>query len=387
MKRKIAILGSTGSIGTQALDVIRQFPENFEVEILTANNNVGLLVKQAREFMPATVVIGKEDQYSCVFDALDPLGIKVFTGAESVNQVVESENMDIVLVAMVGFSGLAPVIRAVERGKVIALATKEAMVVAGDLINRKAGNSGAVILPVDSEHSAIMQCLRGEQHSTVEKVYLTASGGPFRGSSPEFLAAVTKEQALRHPNWSMGSKITIDSASMMNKGLEAIEAKWLFKLGDDQIDVIIHPQSVVHSMVQFRDGSIKAQLGIPDMKLPILYALAFPLRLTSDLGRLDFSLTPSLTFEAPDWKKFRNLALAFEAMKQGGNIPCILNAANEMAVEAFLNDRIGFLEMSDVIENVMHTSFFVPDPGMAELIETDREARLFASEIINRRKR
>lgn len=385
MKRKIAILGSTGSIGTQALEVIRQFPEHFELEVLTANNSVGLLVKQAREFMPATVVIGKEDHYSCVFDALDPLGIKVYTGEESVSQVVDSENVDIVLVAMVGFSGLSPVVKAVERGKVIALATKEVMVVAGNIINQKAAESGAVILPVDSEHSAIMQCLRGEHPESVEKVYLTASGGPFREKSLDFLKRVTKEQALQHPNWSMGYKITIDSASMMNKGLEAIEAKWLFRLANEQIDVVIHPQSVIHSMVQFRDGSIKAQMGVPDMKLPILYALGFPHRLESAFERLDFGQTASLSFEAPDWKKFRNLALAFEAMKQGGNMPCILNAANEIAVEAFMKDQVGFLEMSDVIEEVMQSSHFLPDPVLTDLTETDREARRLASTYINSR--
>lgn len=381
-KRHIAILGSTGSIGTQALDVIRQHQDKFEVEVLTAQSNADLLIAQALEFKPNTVVIGNESQYDKVFAQLDPAGIKVYAGINALASVVEMEAIDIVLTALVGYSGLLPTIRAIKAGKHIALANKETLVVAGEIVTKLAQEHKVEILPVDSEHSAIFQCLAGEFHCPIEKIILTASGGPFRGKDREYLKSVTKAQALKHPNWSMGAKITIDSASLMNKGLEVIEAKWLFGLEAHQIEVTVHPQSIVHSMVQFEDGSIKAQMGLPDMKLPIQYALGYPNRLQSDFPRFDFSLTHTLTFEKPDLETFRNLDLAFQAMAKGGNLPCILNAANEVAVAEFLNDKISFLEISDVIEHCMAKAPFVASPSLEDYINTDAETRRLAQNLI-----
>ncbi|MCP9747599.1 1-deoxy-D-xylulose-5-phosphate reductoisomerase [Lacihabitans sp. CS3-21] len=375
MKKKIAILGSTGSIGTQALDVIAANSDLFEVEVLTAQSNADLLIEQAVKFKPNVVVIGEETLYDKVNAALDPLDIKVYCGQKSLASVVENENVHTVLTALVGYSGLIPTINAIKAGKHIALANKETLVVAGEIITKLAIENKVDILPVDSEHSAIFQCLVGEYVNPIEKIILTASGGPFRGKNKVFLENVKKEQALKHPNWDMGAKITIDSASMMNKGLEVIEAKWLFDLKPDQIDVVVHPQSIVHSLVQFEDGSIKAQLGLPDMKLPIQYALGFPKRLKSDFPRFDFINYPNLTFEKPDLETFRNLGLAFEALKKGGNMPCILNAANEIAVDAFLKDKIGFLEMSDIISYCMQTIPFVEKPTIDDYIETDKSTR------------
>ena len=375
MKKKIAILGSTGSIGTQALDVIAANSDLFEVEVLTAQSNADLLIEQAVKFKPNVVVIGQETLYDKVNAALDPLDIKVYCGQKSLASVVENENIHTVLTALVGYSGLIPTINAIKAGKHIALANKETLVVAGEIVTKLAIENKVDILPVDSEHSAIFQCLVGEYINPIEKIILTASGGPFRGKDRAFLENVKKEQALKHPNWDMGAKITIDSASMMNKGLEVIEAKWLFDLKPEQIDVIVHQQSIVHSLVQFEDGSIKAQLGLPDMKLPIQYALGFPKRLKSDFPRFDFINYPNLTFEKPDLETFRNLGLAFEALKKGGNMPCILNAANEVAVDAFLKDKIGFLEMSDMIEFCMQTLSFIEKPTMEDYIETDKSTR------------
>jgi 1-deoxy-D-xylulose-5-phosphate reductoisomerase len=375
MKKKIAILGSTGSIGTQALDVIAANSDLFEVEVLTAQSNADLLIEQAVKFKPNVVVIGQETLYDKVNAALDPLDIKVYCGQKSLASVVENENVHTVLTALVGYSGLIPTINAIKAGKHIALANKETLVVAGEIVTRLAIENKVDILPVDSEHSAIFQCLVGEYINPIEKIILTASGGPFRGKDRTFLENVKKEQALKHPNWDMGAKITIDSASMMNKGLEVIEAKWLFNLKVEQIDVIVHPQSIVHSLVQFEDGSIKAQLGLPDMKLPIQYALGFPKRLKSDFPRFDFINYPNLTFEKPDLETFRNLGLAFEALKKGGNMPCILNAANEVAVDAFLKDKIGFLEMSDIIEFCMQRINFIEKPTIEDYIETDKSTR------------
>ena len=375
MKKKIAILGSTGSIGTQALDVISANTDIFEVEVLTAQTNAILLIEQAVKFKPNTVVIGEEKLYDKVHAALDPLDIKVYCGEKSLASIVENENIHTVLTALVGYSGLIPTINAIKAGKHIALANKETLVVAGELVTKLAIEKRIDILPVDSEHSAIFQCLVGEYVNPIEKIILTASGGPFRGKDRAFLENVKKEQALKHPNWDMGAKITIDSASMMNKGLEVIEAKWLFDLKPEQIDVIVHPQSIVHSLVQFEDGSIKAQLGLPDMKLPIQYALGFPRRLKSDFPRFDFINYPNLTFEKPDFETFRNLGLAFEALNKGGNMPCILNAANEVAVDAFLKDKIGFLEMSDVIEFCLGKVNFLKNPTLEDYIETDKITR------------
>jgi 1-deoxy-D-xylulose-5-phosphate reductoisomerase len=375
MKKKIAILGSTGSIGTQALDVIAANSDLFEVEVLTAQSNADLLIEQAVKFKPNVVVIGQETLYDKVNAALDPLDIKVYCGQKSLASVVENENVHTVLTALVGYSGLIPTINAIKAGKHIALANKETLVVAGEIVTKLAIENKVDILPVDSEHSAIFQCLVGEYINPIEKIILTASGGPFRGKDRTFLENVKKEQALKHPNWDMGAKITIDSASMMNKGLEVIEAKWLFDLKVEQIDVIVHPQSIVHSLVQFEDGSIKAQLGLPDMKLPIQYALGFPKRLKSDFPRFDFINYPNLTFEKPDLETFRNLGLAFEALKKGGNMPCILNAANEVAVDAFLKDKIGFLEMSDIIEFCMQRINFIEKPTIEDYIETDKSTR------------
>ena len=377
-KKHIAILGSTGSIGTQALDVIRANQDKFVVEVLTAMNNSQLLIEQAKEFKPNTVVITNESLYDQVFDALDALDIKVYAGANALNSVVQMEDIDIVLTALVGYAGLKPTISAIESGKNIALANKETMVVAGELVNSLAQEKAVNIYPVDSEHSAIFQCLVGEFHNPIEKIILTASGGPFRGKDREALLQVKKEQALKHPNWDMGAKITIDSASLMNKGLEVIEAKWLFNLRMDQIDVIVHPQSIIHSMVQFEDGSIKAQMGLPDMKLPIQFALSYPDRIKSDFPRFNFVDYPQLTFEQPDMETFRNLGLAFESMKQGGNMPCILNAANEVAVAKFLKDEIGFLEMSDLIENCMAKASFIKTPTYEDYVLSDTETRELA---------
>lgn len=382
-KKHIAILGSTGSIGTQALEVIRANQDRFVVEVLTAMNNSQLLIEQAKEFKPNAVVITNESLYDQVFDALDALDIKVYAGAKALNSVVQMESIDIVLTALVGYAGLKPTISAIESGKNIALANKETMVVAGELVTRLAQEKAVNIYPVDSEHSAIFQCLVGEFHNPIEKIILTASGGPFRGKDREALLQVKKEQALKHPNWDMGAKITIDSASLMNKGLEVIEAKWLFNLRMDQIDVIVHPQSIIHSMVQFEDGSIKAQMGLPDMKLPIQFALSYPDRLKSDFPRFNFIDYPQLTFEQPDMETFRNLGLAFESMKQGGNMPCILNAANEVAVAKFLRDEIGFLEMSDLIENCMVKASFIKKPTYEDYVMSDKETRELANTFRN----
>jgi len=381
-KKQIAILGSTGSIGTQALGVINEHSDLFEVEVLTANNNSALLIEQAKKFKPNTVVITNEDKYKEVDDALFDLGIKVFAGAQSLEEVVEGENIDIVLTALVGYSGLKPTIRAIKAKKNIALANKETLVVAGDLITKLCQEYNVQIYPVDSEHSAIFQCLVGEAYNPIEKIYLTASGGPFRGWAKEKLQNIKKEQALKHPNWEMGAKITIDSATLMNKGLEVIEAKWLFDLKAEQIEVVVHPQSIIHSAVQFEDGSIKAQLGIPDMKLPIQYALGFPERLKNTFKRFNFMDYPNLTFEKPDAKTFRNLQLAYNAMEKGGNMPCILNAANEIAVAAFLQDKIGFLNMSDLIADCMEKITFVSNPTLEDYIATDEATRKLANELL-----
>ncbi len=381
-KKRIAILGSTGSIGTQALEVLRANSEIFSLEIISAHSKADLLIQQALEFNPNMVVIGDATKYQKVADALQPNGIKVFSGEESLCSAVEMEDLDLVLTALVGYAGLKPTLSAIRAGKQIALANKETLVVAGELVTRLAKEHAVNILPVDSEHSAIFQCLAGEWQNPIEKIYLTASGGPFRGKGIDFLSTVTKEQALRHPNWSMGAKITIDSASMMNKGLEMIEAKWLFGLKPSQIDVIVHPQSIVHSIVQFCDGSMKAQMGLPDMKLPIQYAMAYPNRLKSDYPRFNFVDYPSLNFEAPDLKTFRNLALAKEALEKGGNAPCVLNAANEIVVDAFLADKISFLDMPEIIANCLQKVAFISHPQYEEYVETDRESRARTLELI-----
>lgn len=380
-KRQLAILGSTGSIGTQALEVVSEHSDLFEVYALTANNQVDLLINQARKYMPEVVVIANERKYPELKEALEDLPIKVWAGADAIAQMVQSEPIDMVLTAMVGYSGLRPTISAIKAGKAIALANKETLVVAGELIMKLAAEHKVPILPVDSEHSAIFQCLTGAYDNPIEKILLTASGGPFRRKTLEELATVTKTQALRHPNWTMGAKITIDSASMMNKGFEMIEAKWLFDVTPDQVQVVVHPQSVIHSMVQFEDGAVIAQLGIPDMKLPIAYAFSFPTRMRSMAPRLDFNQYSTLTFEEPDMERFRNLAFAFEAARQGGNMPCILNAANEVVVAAFLQDRIGFLQMSDVIERTMRKASFIVNPSYEDYVATDTEARRLAAEL------
>jgi 1-deoxy-D-xylulose-5-phosphate reductoisomerase len=381
-KKKIALLGSTGSIGVQVLEVIAEHRDLFEVEVLTANNNSALLIKQAKKFKPNTVVIVNKAKYPEVNDALFDLGIKVFAGELSLEDVVEGENINLVLTALVGYSGLKPTIRAIKAGKNIALANKETLVVAGHLITKLCQQHRVSIYPVDSEHSAIFQCLVGEQYSPIEKIYLTASGGPFRGKLRVDLLNITKEKALKHPTWKMGSKITIDSASLMNKGLEVIEAKWLFDLSAEQIDVVIHPQSIIHSAVQFEDGSIKAQLGVPDMKLPIQYALGFPERLKNTFPRFDFMDYPRLTFEKPDLETFKNLQLAYTAMQKGGNMPCVLNAANEIAVAAFLQDKIGFLNMSDLIADCMEKITFVSNPTLDDYVSTNAETRKLANELL-----
>lgn len=380
-KKKIAILGSTGSIGTQTLEVIDAHTDFFEVEVLTAHNNAQLLISQAAKYKPNVVVIGNEDKYEEVFEALDKLEIKVYAGAKALASIVQMDSIDIVLTALVGYAGLIPTIKAIEARKTIALANKETLVVAGSLITELASEMKVNILPVDSEHSAIFQCLVGENYNPVEKIILTASGGPFLGKEKDFLKTVTKKEALQHPNWEMGAKITIDSATLMNKGLEVIEAKWLFGLRNDQIDVVVHPQSIIHSMVQFEDGSIKAQMGLPDMKLPIQYALGYPQRLKSNFPRFNFLDYPSLTFEKPDSSTFRNLDLAYESINKGGNMSCILNAANEIAVNQFLNERIGFLDISEIIEDSMQKVAYIAQPSLDDLIETDRETRIIAKEL------
>jgi len=380
--KRVAILGSTGSIGTQTLDVIRQHSDWFTVEVLTAQHNWQLLVAQALEFKPNAVVIGNEDHYSKVKEALSGEPIKVFAGQKAIAQVVEMDTIDLVLTALVGYAGLIPTVHAIRAGKQIALANKETLVVAGELITALAKQYGVNIYPVDSEHSAIFQCLVGEFHNPIEKIILTASGGPFRGKDKAYLASVTREQALKHPNWDMGAKITIDSASLMNKGLEVIEAKWLFGLKTEQIEVVVHPQSIVHSLVQFEDGSIKAQLGLPDMRIPIQFALSYPDRLKSNFERFNFANYPQLTFEQPDLKTFRNLQLAFDALAAGGNAPCVLNAANEIAVAAFLNKQVGFLEMSDLIEETLTRSEFIARPQLEDYIDTDRKAREFTENLL-----
>lgn len=383
-KKNIAILGSTGSIGTQALEVIKDNPELFNVEVLVANGNADLLIQQALDFDPNAVVIADESKYQKVKEALHPHDIKVFAGAKAVEQIVEMESIHIVLASIVGYAGLASTINAIKHKKTIALANKETLVVAGDLITKLALENAVNIYPVDSEHSAIFQCLVGEFDNTIEKIYLTASGGPFRGKNRADLANVTKAQALKHPNWTMGAKITIDSATLMNKGLEVIEAKWLFNLKPDQIDVIVHPQSIVHSLVQFEDGSMKAQMGLPDMKLPIHYAFSYPARVKSNFPRFDFMNYPTLTFEKPDLETFSNLALAYEALRKGGNMPCILNAANEIAVAAFLNDQIKFLQIGELVQNTISKSTFKNNLNYLEYIEADKEARILASELVNK---
>ncbi len=381
-KKKIAILGSTGSIGTQALQVIADHPEQYEAYALTANNQVDLLIGQARRFLPEMVVIANESHYLKLKEALSDLPIKVYAGTDALSQIVEESCIDIVLAAMVGYAGLKPTMNAIRAGKTIALANKETLVVAGELINELAQRFRTPILPVDSEHSAIFQCLTGEVGNAIEKLIITASGGPFRTFTESQLRTVKKEQALKHPNWKMGAKITIDSASMMNKGFEMIEAKWLFGVAPDKVEAVVHPQSIVHSMVQFEDGAVKAQLGTPDMRLPIQYAFSYPDRLPGDFGRVDFTRLGCLTFEKPDTARFRNLALAIEAMHRGGNLPCILNAANEEVVAAFLQDRISFLGMSEVIEQTLQRVGFITSPTYDDYVATDGEARRIAAELI-----
>lgn len=381
-KKNIAILGSTGSIGTQALEVISENDSLFDVYALTANNNVELLIAQARKYQPEMVAIGNEMHYQTLKNALADLPIKVFAGSDSIAQVAEMEPIDMVLTAMVGYSGLEPTMNAIKAGKKIALANKETLVVAGELICELAAENNSMILPVDSEHSAIFQCLAGEGNNPIEKLILTASGGPFRTFSQSELEHVTSKQALKHPNWDMGAKITIDSASLMNKGFEIIEAKWLFGVQPEQIDVVVHPQSIIHSMVQFADGSIKAQLGLPDMKLPIQYAFTYPDRLKTNFPRFDFNLCSQFTFERPDMDRFRNLGFAYYAMEKGGNMPCILNAANEIVVAEFLKDKIGFLQMSDIIEDVLMKAHFIAKPTYEDYVKTDELVRILTREII-----
>ncbi|MBS1751229.1 MAG: 1-deoxy-D-xylulose-5-phosphate reductoisomerase [Bacteroidetes bacterium] len=383
MKKKIAIFGSTGSIGTQALDVIATHPDKFEVEILTAHSNDMLLVDQAKKFNPNAVVIVNEGKYTAVKEALAGTDVKVFAGEKALEEVASFDTYDMMLAAIVGFAGLKSTLTAIDSGKAIALANKETLVVAGDIVMQRAVEKRVPVIPVDSEHSAIFQCLVGETRNKIEKVILTASGGPFLGKKPNFLVNVKKEHALQHPNWNMGAKISVDSATLMNKGLEMIEAKWLFNLQPDQIQVIIHPQSIIHSMVQFEDGSVKAQMGLPDMKLPIQYALAFPQRITSNFPRYDFSRSSALHFEQPDIKTFRNLALAGEALNKSGNMPCILNAANEIAVYGFLRNRIGFLDITELVERAMDKISYIPKPTLEEYFESDAEARNFAASLIN----
>ena len=381
-KRRIAIFGSTGSIGTQALEVIRAHKNVLEAEILTAQTNADLLIKQALEFLPNAVVIGDETKYEQVKNALASTAIKVFAGENALEEVADFDTYDVMLTAIVGFAGLKSTLKGVKKGKVIALANKETLVVAGDIVMQQALENRSPIIPVDSEHSAIFQCLIGEARNPIEKIILTASGGPFLGKKPNFLVNVKRDHALQHPNWSMGAKISIDSATLMNKGLEMIEAKWLFNLKPEQIEVVVHPQSIVHSLVQFEDGSLKAQMGLPDMKLPIQYALGFPERMKNDFPRFSFKKYPNLTFEEPDYKTFRNLGLAIDALKAGGNKPCVLNAANEIAVWAFLKNRIGFLDITAVVEKTMEKIPFIERPTIDEYYESDGEARNFAASVM-----
>ncbi len=381
MKKRLAILGSTGSIGTQALEVIDRYPGRFEITVLTANNNVKLLIQQAIKYQPAEVVIANESKFGELSGALSGYPVRVYSGYEAVEKVVQNENIDMVLSALVGYSGLMPAISAIKSGKDIALANKESLVIAGELITKMASEKNVLLIPVDSEHSAVFQCLAGELNA-IEKIYLTASGGPFLEKNNDFLKNVSSGEALKHPNWDMGAKISIDSATLMNKGLEAIEARWLFNLEPTQIEVIVHPQSIVHSLVQFEDGSIKAQMGLPDMKLPILYAFSYPERLKTDFPRFSFTDYPSLTFEAPDTDRFKNLELAYEAMYAGGTMPCVMNAANEVAVEAFLGSRAGFLDIPLIVEKTMRKVSLVRQPSLDDYRESDREARLYAEEVI-----
>src|SRR5215204_4739845 len=380
--KRIALFGSTGSIGTQALNVIAANPDKFSAEVLTAQTNDELLIQQALQFNPNIVVIGDETRYQKVKDALLSTDVKVFCGEKALEEVAAMDCYDLMLAAIVGFAGLRPTLKAIENSKTIALANKETLVVAGDIIMQRAMENRAPVIPVDSEHSAIFQCLVGETRNRIEKIILTASGGPFLGRKPNFLVNVKREHALQHPNWSMGAKVSIDSATLMNKGLEMIEAKWLFNLQPNQIEVVVHPQSIIHSMVQFQDGSIKAQMGLPDMKLPIQYALGFPQRIQNTFPRVDFKKVKELTFEEPDLKTFRNLSLAMESLNKGGNLPCVLNAANEIAVYAFLRNRIGFLDMTDVIERTMHKVSYIKQPTLDEYFESDGEARSFAADLI-----
>jgi 1-deoxy-D-xylulose-5-phosphate reductoisomerase len=383
MPKKIALLGSTGSIGTQTLDVISRFPDKFAVEVLTAGNNIRLLTQQVRKFMPDSVVIGNETHYHSLRNALKDLPVKVYAGNEAIEQIVAGSNVDTVVVGMVGYSGLKPTISAIKAGKKIALANKETLVIAGELIKKLVKETGSRIIPIDSEHSAIFQCLAGESGNPIEKITLTASGGPFLNFTFEMLQNVKPHEALKHPNWEMGNKVTIDSASLMNKGLEVIEAKWLFDLNPCQIKVIIHPQSIIHSLVHFADGSVKAQLGMPDMRVPILYALSYPDRYASDLPKLDLNRYPTLSFIEPDTNRFRNLTLAYKALEQGGNMPCIMNAANEVAVSAFLAGKIGFLKMSDVVEFTMEKTEYFASPGLGFLEASNKRASEVASHFIN----
>ncbi len=384
--KRIAILGSTGSIGTQSLEVIEQNPDKFEVEVLTANNNVDLLIQQAKKFQPNAVVIANPEKYQLVSDALKSEPIKIYAGSDAINQVVQMDTVDLVLTAMVGYSGLIPTYHAVKAGKNIALANKETLVVAGELITKIAHEKKVEILPVDSEHSAIFQCLVGEFMNPIEKIYLTCSGGPFRGKTIDELLHVTVDNALAHPNWEMGAKITIDSATLMNKGFEMIEAHWLFGLPASKIEVIVHPESIIHSIVQFEDGSMKAQMGLPDMKLPIQYAIGFPERIKNNFPRFNFLDYPTLNFEPPNTKIFRNLALSFEALEMGGNMPCVLNAANEVVVEAFLNKKIGFLQIPEIIEETMQKVALINKPGLDDLIQTNAETRRRTKLLIEERK-
>ncbi len=384
MQKQVAILGSTGSIGTQTLEVIEKNPDHFKLEILTARNNADVLIAQSRKFLPNHVVIANEDKYNYVSQNLSDLPVKVYAGSDALEQIVEMDSIDIIMSALVGFSGLQPTLRAIRAGKDIALANKETLVVGGDLVTKSAIENRVNIYPVDSEHSAIFQCIIGEELNPIEKIILTASGGPFLGKDRAYLQHVTPVEALKHPNWCMGDKVTIDSASLMNKGLEVIEAKWLFGLKPEQIEVIIHPQSIIHSLVQFEDGSLKAQLGIPDMKLPIQYALGFPKRLKSDMERFSFSTYPNLTFQSPDKETFPNLSLAYNALQKGGNMPCVLNAANEVTVNAFLEGKLGFFDMSGIIEKTMNSVAFIATPDLNDYVETDSEARKIAESYLFR---
>jgi 1-deoxy-D-xylulose-5-phosphate reductoisomerase len=382
LKKKIAILGSTGSIGSQALEVVKSNPDHFEIVVLSAQNSVDKLIAQALEFKPAAVVIGCKNYFKKVYDSLSPNNIEVYSGTDDLNNIAKREDVDIALVALVGFAGLKPVMNAIEAGKTVALANKESLVVAGEILNKLSKEHNARIIPVDSEHSAIFQCLVGESKKSIEKIYLTASGGPFYGEDLKFLKNVTARQALQHPRWKMGKKITIDSASLMNKGLEVIEAKWLFDLEPNQIEVLIHPQSILHSLVQFVDGSMKAQMGLPDMRIPIHYALSYPDRIFAPFPRFDFSLIPKLTFEKPDTNTFRNLSLAYHALEVGGNMPCVLNSANEVAVNAFLSGSINFLQITDVVEQCMERISYVGQPSADDLFATNRKTKKYAEDIL-----